>query len=419
MNSTLLLVLMLCIGAALSAAIFYFFVFRSQLSDKEELKGQVQKLEEERNDLIQQNTEIQNEHARIGSELQFAKQQLEERSEEIEKLNERLTKEFENIANAVVNNSSKLVQARQEEQLKALLTPFKERIEKFEQKVESTHKESIAENATLKEQIKQLKELNLTIGEDAKNLTKALKGDKKMQGDWGEQQLERILQAAGLEKETHYKKQVDLLTEDNQHQRPDYIVYLPDEKNLVIDSKVSLIAYEKYFNADSEVEAKPYALEHVKNVKDHIQRLSRVKYDELHGINSPDYVIMYMPLEGALGMAMTEDPSLFEYALQKNIVLVSNNTLLATLKTVAFIWRQELQNRNALEIARQGGALYDKFVGFVESLQSIGKRIDAAQSDYDKAMKQLAEGNGNLVRRTEQLKELGIKTTKKLPENLK
>lgn len=419
MNETFLLILMLCIGAALSATIFYFFVFKNQLSDKEELKSQLHKVQEEKNVLIKENTGILSEQSRLHSELQYTHKQLEDRSKEIEELNEKLTKEFENIANAVVNNSSKLVQARQEEQLKALLTPFKERIEKFEQKVESTHKESIKENATLQEQIKQLKELNLTIGEDAKNLTKALKGDKKMQGDWGEQQLERILQAAGLEKETHYKKQVDLLTEDNQHQRPDYIVYLPDEKNLVIDSKVSLIAYEKYFNADSDVESKPFALEHVKNVKDHIQRLSKVKYDELHGINSPDYVIMYMPLEGALGMAMTEDPALFEYALQRNIVLVSNNTLLATLKTVAFIWRQELQNRNALEIARQGGALYDKFVGFVESLQAIGKRIDAAQSDYEKAMKQLTEGNGNLVRRTEQLKELGIKTTKQLPDKLK
>ena len=410
---------MLCIGAALSAAIFYFFVSKNQLADKEEMRSQLQRAQAEKDELINEKALAINEQTRLQSELQYTQKQLEDRSKEIEELNQRLTKEFENIANAVVNNSSKLVQARQEEQLKALLTPFKERIEKFEQKVESTHKESIAENATLKEQIKQLRELNLTIGEEAKNLTMALKGDKKMQGDWGEQQLERILQAAGLEKETHYKKQVDLISEDNQHQRPDYIVYLPDEKNLIIDSKVSLIAYEKFFNADNDVEAKPFAIEHVKNVKDHIQRLSKVKYDQLHGINSPDYVIMYMPLEGALGMAMTEDPSLFEFALQRNIVLVSNNTLLATLKTVAFIWRQELQNRNALEIARQGGALYDKFVGFVESLQSIGKRIEAAQGDYDKAMKQLAEGNGNLVRRTEQLKELGIKTTKKLPENLK
>lgn len=419
MNETLLLIIMLCIGAALSATIFYFFVSKNQQADKEEMRSQLQRAQAEKDELIREKALAINEQTRLQSELQYTQKQLEDRSKEIEELNQKLTKEFENIANAVVNNSSKLVQARQEEQLKALLTPFKERIDKFEQKVDSTHKESIAESATLKEQIKQLRELNLTIGEEAKNLTMALKGDKKMQGDWGEQQLERILQAAGLEKETHYKKQVDLISEDNQHQRPDYIVYLPDEKNLIIDSKVSLIAYEKFFNADNDAEAKPFAIEHVKNVKDHIQRLSKVKYDQLHGINSPDYVIMYMPLEGALGMAMTEDPSLFEYALQRNIVLVSNNTLLATLKTVAFIWRQELQNRNALEIARQGGALYDKFVGFVESLQSIGKRIEAAQGDYDKAMKQLAEGNGNLVRRTEQLKELGIKTTKKLPENLK
>ncbi len=402
MNEALLVVIALVCGLVLGALLLYFFVLRRN--------------QEELSVLRQEHLSLGGEHARKEVLLEASVKELEHQKQEIDQLNEKLTKEFENIANKVVHQSSKQMQERHEERLMALLNPFKERIEKFEQKVEETHKESIRENSTLKEQISQLKTLNQTIGDEARNLTAALKGDKKMQGDWGEQQLERILQAAGLEKETHYKKQLDLKDEASSHFRPDYVIFLPDEKNLVIDSKVSLIAYERFYNAESEQDAKPFATEHVKNVKDHISRLSNVKYDQLFGINSPDYVIMYMPIEGALGLAMTEDSNLFEYALKRNIVLVSNNTLLATLKTVSFIWRQDLQNKNALEIARQGGALYDKFAGFVDTLKAIGKKMDGAREDYDKAMNQLYEGKGNLVRRSEQLKELGIKTTKQLPE---
>ncbi|MFY0644276.1 MAG: DNA recombination protein RmuC [Bacteroidia bacterium] len=398
-----MIVLVLIIGIALGAALVYFLVHK---------KG-----EKILTELQSENAFLQTEKTRSETKLEAAQEEVLKKTQEIGALNEKLTKEFENIANKVVNQSSKHMQERHQEQLKALLDPFKEKIEKFEKKVEDTHKESIRENSSLKEQINQLKTLNQHIGEEAKNLTSALKGDKKMQGNWGEQQLERILQAAGLEKETHYRKEVDLISEDNQHQRPDYIIYLPDDKNLVIDSKVSLLAYERFYNEEDEVASRPLAAEHVKNVKDHIQRLSNVKYDQLHGINSPDYVVMYMPIEGALGLAMVEDPSIFEFALKRNIVLVSNNTLLATLKTVSFIWRQELQNRNALEIARQGGALYDKLEGFVKTLQAIGKKMDGAKDDYDKAINQLYEGKGNLIGRAEKLRELGIKTQKKLPEN--
>ena len=418
MDGALAYIVAVGVGIILSALVFYLLVYKNIEKDKNEIRNRASKLELELSNLRTEKDLVQTTLTKTEIQLEHAQLQLYEKAEELNALNEKLTKDFENIANKVVNQSSKVVQERQEEQLRALLTPFKEKIEKFEQRVENTHKESIKENASLKEQILQLKQLNLNIGEEARNLTSALKGDKKMQGDWGEQQLERILQAAGLEKETHYRKQVDLIAEDKQHQRPDYIIYLPDDKNLVVDSKVSLVAYEKYYNAEHDIAAKPFALEHVKNVKDHIMRLSKVKYDQLHGINSPDYVIMYMPIEGALGLAMTEDPTLFEYALQRNIVLVSNNTLLATLKTVAFIWRQDLQNKNALEIARQGGALYDKFVNFVDTLQSVGKKMEGARDDYLKAMNQLSEGKGNLIKRTEKLKELGIKTDKSLPDKL-
>lgn len=403
-------------GAVFAAVLFYLFIVKSAKDERLAILAEKQRSDEALIAVRNEKDQLQSELVRTQTQLQFKDEQLQSKTQEIESINEKLSKEFENIANKVVHQSSKQVQERQEEHLRALLTPFKEKIEKFEERVEKTHIENVKDNTALKTQIEQLTELNKHIGEEAKNLSSALKGNKKMQGDWGEQQLERILQAAGLEKETHYRKQVDLISADQQHQRPDYIIYLPDDKNLVVDSKVSLVAYEKFFNAENDMDAKPFALEHVRHVKDHIQRLSKVKYDQLHGINSPDYVIMYMPIEGALGMAMTEDPSLFEYALQRNIVLVSNNTLLATLKTVAFIWRQDLQNKNALEIARQGGDLYDKFVGFVDTLQAVGKKLDGAREDYSKAMNQLSEGKGNLVKRTEKLKELGIKTNKQLPE---
>jgi DNA recombination protein RmuC len=417
-NLFIYIIISLVIGIAITWAIFYFIVLKNDRDRVAEQKNQLMRAEE-----VLEKERSENENLRaslVGTEadLKHAKERLAEHKEELEKLNGKLTKEFENIASKIVYHSSKEIQEKHEEKLKQMLNPFKDKIERFEKKVDETHKENIKENQSLKEQINSLKDLNKTISDEAKNLTSALKGDKKLQGDWGEYKLERILQAAGLEKEIHYRKQVNLKDEKDNNFRPDYIVYLPDNKNLVVDSKVSLVAYERYFNADSDIEAKANANKHVKAIREHITSLSNTNYSELLGINSPDYVIMYIPIEGALGMAMTEDTTLFEYALNKNIVLVSNNTLLATLKTVSFIWRQELQNKNALEIARQGGALYDKFVGFVDTLIAVGKKMEGAQVDYKKAMNQLTEGSGNLVRRTEKLKELGIKTSKVLPEKI-
>lgn len=408
----------LVFGIGATALLYQLLVVKTYKSNEYSLQRQIDKMTEELSFERGIKEELGSEYSAAKRDLEHAKTKLDEQKGELQKLNEQLTKDFENIANKVVYHNSKVMQEKHEEKLLAMLTPFKDKIERFEKKVEDTHKESIKDSQSLKEQLLQLKELNKSIGDEAKNLTSALKGDKKMQGDWGEHKLERILQAAGLEKETHYRKQVNLKDEFNNNLRPDYIIYLPDDKNLVIDSKVSLVAYEKYFSADDDAEMNQAVASHIKNVREHIMRLSSVNYAELTGVNSPDYVIMYMPIDGALGLAMTEDSSLFEYALNKNIVLVSNNTLLATLKTVSFIWRQDLQNKNAIEIARQGGALYDKLAGFVETLLQVGKKIEMAQTDYEKAVNQLSEGKGNLVRRAEQLRQLGIKTTKTLPSNL-
>jgi len=410
------LIIAFILGGALAGVLLQVFVLKKYGQREKELSQGIVDRDIALDKLRLEKEEAREQVIRAESDLKNSLTRMDEKKTEIENLNKELTKEFQNIANKVVQSSSKQVQERHEEQLKAVLNPLKEKIEKFEKKVEDTHKESLKENSTLKEQINQLKELNVSIGDEARNLTSALKGDKKIQGDWGEHRLERILQAAGLEKELHYKKQVNLKDDLNNNYRPDYIIYLPDQKNLVIDSKVSLVAYEKYYSAATEEESSKHLTAHLKNVKDHISRLKKTNYSDLLGINSPDYVIMYMPIDGALGLAMTEDSELFELALNSNIVLVSNNTLLATLRTVSFIWRQDSQNKNALEIAKQGGSLFDKFVGFVETLESLGRRIDSAQDDYTKAMNQLKEGKGNLIKRTEKLKQLGIKTTKELPE---
>ncbi|PCJ63917.1 MAG: DNA recombination protein RmuC [Bacteroidetes bacterium] len=419
MNETLFSVLITGLVTMFATASFvYLFVVKNYKIQVNEIKKTNETLIDDLALERKQRELINVEYVSAKSELHYAYTKLNDQKDELEQLNEKLSKDFENIANRVVNHSSKVLQEKHEEKLMAILTPFKERIEKFEQRVDATHRENTKDNQALKEQLSHLRELNRNIGEEAKNLTSALKGDKKLQGNWGENSLERIIQAAGLEKEKHYRKEVNLKDDSNTNFRADYIIYLPDSKNLIIDSKVSLVAYSRYFGTEDEDEAKKAMKTHVQNVRTHISTLSSKNYSELHGVNSPDYVIMYMPIDSALGMAMTEDTELFDYALKKNIVLVSNNSLLATLKTVAFIWNQDLQKKNALEIARQGGALYDKFVGFIDTLVQVGKKIEEAQFGYSKAMSQLKEGKGNLVGRSQKLKELGIKSTKNMPDQI-
>ncbi len=418
MSETVLFLFVFFLGIVFTIVAFYLLILpnyaKRELAWKEQMSSKENQIKTEQ----QKREHLSNDYQATKADLHHTHIKLEEQKLELTKLKEQLTLTFENIAHKVVQQSSEQLQASHEEKLKNMLTPFKERMASFEKRVEDTHIASAKDSESLKEQLRSLKELNMNIGEEAKNLTNALKGDKKLQGDWGEHRLERILQAAGLEKGIHYRKQVNIKNESSDNFRPDYIVYLPDQKNIIVDSKVSLIAFERYFNADTDEDTKIYAVKHIKAIKDHVMSLSNTNYSELLGVNSPDYVLMYLPMDAALGLAMTEDTELFEYALNKNIVLVSNHTLLATLKTVSFIWKQDLQNKNAMEIARQGGALYDKFVGFVETLQTMGKRIESAQQDYDKALSKLSNGPGNLVRRTEKLKTLGAKTQKQLPKAL-
>jgi len=362
--------------------------------------------------------QLQMELVRLGAQLDHTRQKLTEQETEMEKLQEKFTKDFEILANKILEDKSSKFTEKNKENMEQILNPLQEKIKSFEKKVEDTHKESIEKQSALRQQILGLKELNEQMSKDAVNLTRALKGDSKKQGDWGELQLETILEKAGLQKDIHYTTQDGYRDEEERLKKPDLIINLPDQKHLIIDSKVSLTGYERFFNAENEMDEKVSLKSHVQSIQKHIKELGTKNYTALYGINSPDYVIMFVPIEPALMLALQQDQDLYLQALDKNVVMVSTSTLLATLSTVASIWKQEDQKRNVIEIASQAGALYDKFEGLVQDLLKIGKQINASQESYRGAMNKLSEGKGNLITRVEKLKELGAKTKKSIPSKL-
>lgn len=343
---------------------------------------------------------------------------LDEHKSEIEQLNQKFQKEFENLAQKILDEKSEKFTQQNKLNLEIVLNPLKEKIKDFETKVEASHKDSIEKNASLKQQIEDLSKLNERINQEASNLTKALKGDQKMQGNWGEVILERILERSGLERDREYFIQKSFATEDNRRVQPDVVVNLPENKSIVVDSKVSLVAFERYFNEDDESLKPRHLKEHINSVRNHIKSLSEKQYQNIYEIQTLDFVLLFIPIESAFTVTIQSDSDLFNDAFERNIVIVSPSTLLATLRTISSIWKFEHQNRNALEIARQGGALYDKFVGFTEDLISIGKNLDKTKTDYNEAMKKLYDGSGNLVRRVENLKQLGAKTSKSISQHL-
>jgi len=343
---------------------------------------------------------------------------LEDQKADIEKLQEKFSKDFEILASKILEDKSQKFTAKNKENIEHILNPLQEKILAFEKKVEDTNKESIKRESALREQIIGLSKLNERLSNDAINLTKALKGDSKKQGDWGEFQLEMLLEKVGLKKGIHYSTQGGYRDEDENLKKPDFIINLPDNRHLIIDSKVSLTAYEKYFNADDKLEEASALKNHILSIRKHFKELGLKKYNDLYSINSPDYVMMFVPIEPALMVALQEENSLYIDALDKNVVLVSTSTLLATLTTVASIWKQEDQKRNVIEIAKQAGALYDKFEGLIQDLLKVGNQINASQISYKAAMNKLSDGKGNLIRRVEKLKILGAKTQKSLPEKI-
>jgi DNA recombination protein RmuC len=343
---------------------------------------------------------------------------LEEQKNELEELQTKFTKEFELVANKILEEKSSKFTEQNKENLDVILTPLKERIKEFQQKVETNNENSVKRTTALEEQLKMLKDLNQEITQETKSLTQALRGDSKAQGNWGEMHLESILDKAGLQKDTHYTKETNLKTEDGSNQRLDYIINLPDGKKLILDSKVSLTAYSKYFDAETDKEKGIYLKQHIDSVNTHVKLLGGKDYQKLHDINTPDYVLMFIANEPALTLALKEDQTLFEKALDKNIVIVSTSTLLATLRTISYIWKQDLQNKNAEEIARQAGNLYDKFVGFTDDLIRLGDQMKTASKTYDAAMNKMVEGSGNITKRIQDLKKLGVNPSKNIDQRL-
>lgn len=373
-----------------------------------------QELRSEREKLI----EVSSENSSLKANYKNLQERLSEQKEEVAELQQRFAAEFKNLANEIFEEKSKKFTDQNKVNLDHLLKPLGEKLQEFERKVEQTNKESLIQSTALREQLISLRELNQRMTKETENLTKALKGDTKVQGNWGEVILERILEKSGLQKDREYFLQESFTSEEGRRLRPDVIIRLPDSKNLVIDAKASLVAYEKYVNEEDEAKRPQHLKEHLESLRVHIKGLSEKNYDKLFETGSLDYVLMFVPIESAFALLVQEGGDLYNDAHNKNIIIVSPATLIATLRTVSSIWKHEYQNRNALEIARRGGALYDKFVSFAEDLVKVGNNLRQTNTSYQEAMKKLSEGNGNLVRQTEQLKELGAKASKQMDQRL-
>ncbi len=346
-------------------------------------------------------------------------EKLENQKSQIQEIQEKFITEFENIAGKILKTNSAEFTAANRKNLGEVLAPLKEKLQHFEKKVEDTYHKGLKDQTDLRAELKKLYELNARISEEAGNLTKALKGDVKKQGSWGEMVLERILERSGLNEGFRgYQKQWSDTSDKGRRIQPDIIINLPDNKHIIIDSKVSLVAYERTVNAPTTEDHTRHIKEHLLSLKTHVKTLSEKHYQSAQKLNSPDFVLLFIPVEASFSLAIREDQELFSYAWDQKVVIVSPSTLLATLRTIASIWQQENQTRNAIEIARQGGALYDKFVGFVKDMEKIGNNLQITQNSYSDAMGKLSEGRGNLIRSTEKLRELGARASKKIPEKL-
>jgi DNA recombination protein RmuC len=386
---------------------------RSSILEKE--KSNLENtLTSERQKVIDLNSKL----SALQSDYNNLQQKLAEQKAEVDELQQKFTKEFENLANRIFKEKADEFSKQSKNNLSEILNPLKERITEFQSKVEETNKESIDRFASLRQQLSSLKDMNQQITQEAKNLTEALKGQSKTQGNWGEFILESILEKSGLVKGREYVVQESITTEAGKRYQPDVIIKLPENKSIVIDSKVSLVAYEKFVSSEDENQKALALREHINSIRAHIKNLSSKNYQNLYQLESLDFVLMFMPIEPAFALAVQNDPSIFNDAFEQNIVIVSPSTLLATLRTISSIWRQESQNRNALEIAKQSGDMLDKFTAFVDDLISVGKGLVNAKDNYDKAMNKLTDGRGNLISRAEKIKHLGAKASKSLPPNI-
>ena len=355
---------------------------------------------------------------RLEAELDSERKQVQNRIESLNEAKEALTNQFKNLANEILEDKSRKFTEQNAQQLDILLKPLQTKLTEFKEQVSNSYDQESRERFALKNEIERLANLNLKMSDEARSLTNALKGDSKIQGNWGELVLESILESSGLRKGEEYLVQDSHTQADGERLQPDVIVKLPEGRHLVIDSKVSITAYARHTEAGDDAIAKQELLAHIQSIRQHIQGLSAKNYSGIADLSTVDFVLMFIPIEPAFLSALKAAPNLYQEALAKNIVLVCPSTLMATLRTVAHLWRQDQQNKNAMEIARQCANLYDKFVGFVEDLEQIGKRLDQAQSSYHDAFNKLKSGKGNLIKAAEKVKELGVKPNKVIASNL-
>ncbi len=383
-----------------------------------DLESKYQTLSGEFKTLQQKSIELEKTLSGRNIEFKTLEENMARQKEEIEKLNTKFNDEFQKIANQILLNNSSSFNKQTGETLDTILKPLRENLEKFEKKVDNTRLEQAKETSSLKEQISLLEKLNLTMTDEARNLTNALRGDNKAQGNWGEGILERILDKSGLEKGRDYLIQQQLISEDNNRFTPDVIVNLPDNKNLVIDSKVSLVAYDNYCSTDNKEQKAKFLKDHIDSLYNHIKMLSAKEYFKLKGLNSPDFVLLFIPIEPSFSLAMHEDPGIYNHAFEKNILLVTPTTLIGALRVISVIWKQEKQNRNVSEISKEAGNMLDKFQGFVEDMKKIGDSIANTDKIYQSAFNKLSSGKGNLINRARKIESLGGKGSKSLPEDL-
>ena len=431
MNDNLILILAIIIFAVIGFLLGMYFTnlkskgTQSTLEERQnqsantinELKENLSKIENEREEIRREKDFLNSELTRKNTEYENLQQLNLKRDAELEERQEQLRKDFELLATRILDEKSEKFTLQNKENIKNILNPLQEKIKTFEEKVDLTQKESISMHSALKEQLLGLKDLNQQMTKEATNLTRALKGDSKTQGNWGELVLERVLEKSGLEKDREYFVQQSFTLENGSRVMPDVVLHLPDGKKMIIDSKVSLTDYERLVNADEDDKA-PFLKAHVNSIKKHVDQLSEKNYQDLYDIASPDFVLMFIPIEPAFAVVVNEDNSIYNKAFEKNIVIVTPSTLLATLRTIDSMWNNEKQQQNAIEIAKQAGALYDKFEGLVSDLTGVGKKIDAAKSDYSAAMNKLVDGSGNLISRVEKIKKLGAKANKSLPASI-
>ena len=431
MNDSLFLIIAILLSGGIGAYIGITFTKLKSKSEKsalgerinqmvltnDELRQNITKTEIEKEDIRREKELLSYELAGKNADFENLKQKNEEQKTEVEKLQEKFTKEFENLANKILDEKSSKFTIQNKENLDAILKPLQEKIQHFEKRVEETNKEDISRSADLKRQIIGLKELNEQMSKETNNLTKALKGDTKMQGNWGELVLERVLERSGLQKDSEYFVQQSFTTEGGKRVMPDVIIHLPGDKKLIVDSKVSLIAYERYINEIDDA-LKPSQLKnHVISVKKRVSELGEKNYQQFYAMDSPDFVLLFIPIESAFAIASMEYPNLYSDAFEKNIIIVTPTTLLAVLKTIDSMWQNEKQKENAIEIATQAGRLYDSFVNLTEELIKVGNQIGTVQKSYESAMIKLT-GKGNLIKRVENLKILGAKASKEQNQKL-